>query len=439
MTADRLPVRPADGPPRHRPKVRYLLLHAYGRGGTIRTVMNQTNSLVAAGWEVELVSAIRRRDDLQFPLDERVRVSTVVDLRDDAYVRPIGLIERWQEWRKGRLLAEPPRAVPPGEFGYRHFNRYVEQQLARYLRTLRDGVLVTTRPALNLLAAEHAAGGVIRVAQEHMNHGTHKRDVQERIRESYPSFDAVAVLTERDREEYARLLPGTRVVRIPNAVHSLDQVPSDHRSKIAVAAGRLFPQKGFDILIPAWAKLVETYPDWQLRIYGSGEKKAQLRELVDKHHLYNHVFLMGHTDRLDDELAKASFYVLSSRFEGLPMVMIEAMSHALPVVGFDCPTGPSDVLTHGVDGLLVPPEDPDALAEAMGKLMGDRALRADMGMAAVMTAASYGPDAVHPRWEALFTELHRLHRLDRLPEGRGARGDATAGRQAHAAAEGPLA
>jgi glycosyltransferase involved in cell wall biosynthesis len=393
---------------RKRPKVRYLLLHAYGRGGTIRTVMNQANSLVQAGWEVELVSAVRRRDDIQFPLDPRVTVSTVVDEREDAYTPPRGVVGRWQDRRRGKLVEQPAQHIPEGEFGYRYFNRYIEQRLIAYLSSLRDGVLVTTRPALNFLAAEHATGGVLRIAQEHMNHGTHKRDVRKRIRETYPHFDAVAVLTERDRQEYEALLPGTRIVRIPNAVHSLDQVPSDHHSKIAVAAGRLFPQKGFDMLIPAWATLVETYPDWQLRIYGSGEKKAELRALIEEHHLYNHVFLMGHTDRLDDELAKASFYVLSSRFEGLPMVMIEAMSHALPVVSFDCPTGPSDVLTHGVDGLLVPPEDSDALAEAMAKLMGDRALRADMGVAAVLTAASYGPDAVHPRWEALFSELQEL-------------------------------
>ncbi|MFF6994569.1 glycosyltransferase family 4 protein [Streptomyces sp. NPDC008313] len=387
------------------PRVRYLLLHAYGRGGTIRTVMNQANSLVAAGWDVELVSAVRRRDAVRFPLDARVRVSTVVDLREGAHTPAAGILGGWRERRRGRMLGRPAKHIPAGEFGYRYFNRYVETRLIAYLRSLDDGILVTTRPALNFLAAEHATGGVIRVAQEHMNHGTHKRDVRRRIKETYPRFDAVAVLTERDREEYGRLLPGTRVVRIPNAVHSLDQVASNHRSRIAVAAGRLFPQKGFDLLIPAWAKLVETYPDWQLRIYGSGERKADLRALIEEHHLYNHVFLMGHTDRLDDELAKASFYVLSSRFEGLPMVMIEAMSHSLPVVGFDCPTGPADVLTHGVDGLLVPPEDPDALADAMSRLMGDGKLRADMGAAAVLTAASYGPDAVRPRWEDLFTGL----------------------------------
>jgi glycosyltransferase involved in cell wall biosynthesis len=400
------------------PKVRYLLLHAYGRGGTIRTVMNQANSLVAAGWDVELVSAVRRRDDIQFPLDDRVRVSTVVDLREGAYEAPTGMRGRLRDRRRGKHLEQPARHIPPGEFGYRYFSRYLEDRLIDRLRGLSDGVLVTTRPALNFLAAEYATKGVIRVAQDHMNHATYKPDVQQRIKETYGRFDAIAVLTERDRREYQAMLPGSRVVRIPNAVHTLDQVPArPASSKIAVAAGRLFPQKGFDMLIPAWAKLVESYPDWQLRIYGSGEKKAELRALIDEHHLYNHVFLMGHTDRLDDELAKAAFYVLSSRFEGLPMVMIEAMSHALPVVSFDCPTGPADVLTHGVDGLLVPPEDPDALAEAMAKVMADGQLRADMGAAAVMTAAGYGPDAVHPRWEALFTDLNEQRHLSGAPKG----------------------
>lgn len=347
------------GHPARRPRVRWLLPHAHGRDSVVRATVNQADALVAAGWDVELVSAVQHRDEPRSPLDPQVRVATVD-----------------------------------------------ERQLTSYLGTLSDGILITTSPALSSLAAEHATGGVIRVAREHNSHGTHEPEVQRHIRKTYPLLDAVTVPTEPDREEYARLLPGTRVVRIPNAVRSLDQVPSDPRSKIAVAAGRLLPRAGFDLLIAAWAKLVRSYPDWRLRIYGSGEQQTHLRALIEQHHLYNHVFLMGHTGRLDDELAKASVYVVSSRCGGGPMAMVEAMSHALPVVAFDTSAGPSEVLTHGGDGLLVPPEDPDALAEALGKLMGDRALRAGMGVAAAMTAASYRPDAVRPRWSDLFTELY---------------------------------
>lgn len=386
-------------------KIRYLLLHAYGTGGTIRTVMNQANTLVAAGHEIELVSVIRHRDDIRFPLDPRVEVTSLIDGRG---AKTIG-VENWKETLRDeqdiKLSETAPAYVPEGEFGSRYFNRYVETKVEEYLRQVPDGILVSTRPALNILAARYAPRHLIRVAQEHMNLSVHRADVVRAIKHYYPMFDAVAVLTHRDLEEYSDILPGTRMVRIPNAVHSLDQEPSDWTNKIAAAAGRLAHQKGFDMLIPAWRKVADRHPDWQLRIFGLGERKDELRALIEKHHLYNHVLLMGHTEQLDDELAKSSLYVLSSRFEGLPMVMIEAMAHALPVVSFDCPTGPADVLTDGKEGILVPPEDTEGLADALCRIMDDQALREKMGTAALQTAHDYAPAAVHPQWESLFTEL----------------------------------
>lgn len=374
-------------------RIRYLLLHAYGTGGTTRTVFNQANSMVAAGHDVELVSVLRRRDDVRFPLDERVTVTSLVDQRGT----PSG--------PEARAERKRPKYIPAGEMGIRYFSRDSEKAVIDYLRGLRDGILVTTRPALNVLSARFAAKGVVRVAQEHMNLSVHAPDVRAAIARYYREFPIVAVLTERDREEYAELLPRTRVVRIPNAVHSMEQQRCDPSARIAVAAGRLFTQKGFDMLIPAFAKAVERHPDWQLRIYGQGEKRDMLRGLIERHHMYNHIFLMGHTEKLDDELAKSSFYVLSSRFEGLPMVMIEAMAHALPVVSFDCPTGPRDVVTDGRDGLLVPANDIDGLGEAMSRLMDDEELRSEMGSAALKTAREFAPEAVHPAWDRLFAEL----------------------------------
>ncbi len=385
-------------------KIRYLLLHAYGTGGTIRTVMNQANTLVASGHDVEIVTVIRHREEIQFPLDERVVVTALIDGRE-AKAGAQGWKEGLRNAADIKLAHTEPALIPAGEFGVRYFNRYVEVVVGEYLSGLTDGILVTTRPALNILAAHHAPRELVRVAQEHMNLSVHRPDVVRAIKRYYPLFDAVAVLTHRDLEDYAGILPDTRVLRIPNAVHSMEQEPSDWTNKVVVAAGRLAPQKGFDMLIPAWAKVAERHPDWQLRIFGNGEKRAQLRALIEEHHLYNNVLLMGQTRELDDELAKSSMYVLSSRFEGLPMVMIEAMTHALPVVSFDCPTGPADVLTDGKEGALVPAGDVDALADALCRLMDDKALREKMGTAALQTSHDYSPAAVHPQWEKLFTDL----------------------------------
>ncbi|OEV03968.1 glycosyltransferase family 4 protein [Streptomyces oceani] len=384
-------------------RIAYLLLHAWGMGGTIRTVMNQANTLVAAGHEVELVSAVRHRDEVRFPLDPRVRVTALTDSRG-ASAPTVAATP--SDGQSDKPKEDAPLHIPRGEFGYRYFNRHLEDAIMAYCSGVRDiDVLVSTRPGLNFLVARSAPKSIVRVAQEHMNLSVHRPDVRKSIKDYYPKFDAVAVLTHRDREDYGELLPKARILRIPNAVHEIEPRSVDYDSKIVSAAGRLAPQKGFDMLLPAFQKVAERHPDSQLRIYGGGEKKAELREQIEKLHLYNHVYLMGHTSQLDKELAKSSVYVLSSRFEGLPMVMIEAMTHGLCVVSFDCPTGPADVLTDGQEGLLVPAEDVDALADALCTVLDDADLRRRMGGTARESARDYAPAAVHPQWEKLFEEL----------------------------------
>ncbi|WP_093887858.1 glycosyltransferase family 4 protein [Streptosporangium canum] len=379
-------------------RIRYMLLHAYGMGGTIRTVVNQANAMAAAGHDVEIVSAVRRRDTPRFRIDPRVQVTALTDQRGGVRADSLGR----RVWRRVR-----GKIVPYGEFAASYFTERVERAVIDYVSALEDGILVTTRPALNLISARRTPGSVVRIAQEHMNLTTHPESVRREIARHYGRLDAVAVLTATDRKDYQALLPGTPVVRIPNAVHTLDRAPSRQENRLVIAAGRLVAQKGFDLLIPAFGQVVRHHPDWRLRVYGTGPKKAELRALIKEHRLADNVTLMGRSDRLDEELAQASLYVLSSRFEGLPMVMIEAMSHALPVVAFDCPTGPRDVITEEVDGLLVPPRDVDALAAAVSRLIADRELRRRMGAAAVRTAGDYAPEAVTPLWERLFTELLR--------------------------------
>ncbi|OPG07350.1 glycosyltransferase family 4 protein [Microbispora sp. GKU 823] len=377
-------------------RIRYLLLHAYGMGGTIRTVVNQANAMAALGHEVEIVSVVRRRDEPQFRLHPDVALTTLVDQRTGVQADSLGR----RVWRRLR-----GKIVPYGEFAAGYFTERVEKAVIDYVASVDDGVLVTTRPALNLISARRASGNVVRVAQEHMNLGTYPGALREEIVRHYGAFDAIAVLTAGDRREYERALPGTRIVRIPNAVHAVNQVPSRQEHPVVVAAGRLVRQKGFDLLLPAFAQVVKEHPEWRLRVFGTGPRKAALRALIREHGLSAHVTLMGRTNRLDDELARASIYALSSRFEGLPMVMIEAMTHALPIVAFDCPTGPRDVLTDGTDGVLVPCEDVDALAAALNRLIADRDLRLRMGAAAAATAREYAPENVMPQWENLFTEL----------------------------------
>jgi glycosyltransferase involved in cell wall biosynthesis len=289
---------------------------------------------------------------------------------------------------------------------FRRWDPVVDLRLVRYFRAENDGVLVTTRPGLNVLSAYAAPRRLVRVAQDHMNLGSYKPALREAILRAYPRLDVVTVLTERDRQDYRQALgSGVRVEQIPNGVPEPRPAPAALDAKVLVAAGRLLSQKGFDMLLDAFALVSARHPDWELRIFGSGPWQARLTAQIDRLGLTGRAHLKGATTRLDDELAAASIFVLSSRFEGLPMVLLEAMAAGLPPVAFDCPTGPGEVIGNGTSGLLVPPTDTAALAAGICALIEDPDRRRAMGAAARDRSRAYSMPAVTAQWERLFTDL----------------------------------
>jgi glycosyltransferase involved in cell wall biosynthesis len=147
------------------------------------------------------------------------------------------------------------------------------------------------------------------------------------------------------------------------------------------------------------------HPGWTLRIYGGGPERAALQAQIESEGMAGRIELMGPTRQLGRALAEASVFVLSSRFEGFGLVILEAMSAGLPVVSFDCPRGPAEIITSGRDGTLVPPEDVPALADALDELVADAARRRAYGAAALQTAAAYDQREIGARWDALLDSL----------------------------------
>jgi glycosyltransferase involved in cell wall biosynthesis len=375
------------------PEVRVLVLHAFGLGGTVRTSFNLVEGL-AQHRPVELVSVIRRRDSAFLRPPPGVPVAVVDDQRPGAPRRLVA-----------RVLARlPSLLVHPEDYAYPQCSLWTDVALARWLRALRTGVLITTRPAFNLLAARLTGPGVVTIGQEHMNFLAHRRRLAADMRSGYRGLDVLTVLTQADERDFATALAGTqvRVVRIPNAVPRLDGGLAGLDGKLVLAAGRLESQKGFDLLIRAWERVAAVHPDWRLRIYGSGPRRDDLRAMILERGLYDSVFLMGRTRRMGEALAKASLFVLSSRFEGFGMVIVEALSKGLPVVSFDCPRGPGEILRQRVDGILVPAGDVGALAQGILELIEDEPRRREYGRAARESARSYAVDAIAERWEELL-------------------------------------
>jgi glycosyltransferase involved in cell wall biosynthesis len=383
--------------------IRFVIMNAYAVGGTIRTTFT-TAAELAKRHDVEIVSVLRFRDKPSFPRPKGVRLIGLTDLREERMQRLAGHWgprARFQTWATGRRT----RLISSYDFRHPNFNLLSDVNLLRYLLPLRDGVVIGTRPAINLAVAHVVSPSVVRVGQDHMNLGTYNDGLKAQIAAVYPQLDLVSTLTEGDAEAYRTHLKGqTRVECMPNGVPELGGRRATLESKVVVAAGRMGPQKGFDRLLPVWAKVAPEHPDWELKIWGGGKGIGKLRRQAEELGIADSTHVMGFTSKLHDEFSDSSLYVMSSRKEGFPMVLLEAMSVGLPVVSYDCPTGPRDIIREGVDGYVVPDGDGDALAAALARLMDDPEARKRFGAAAVEGAARYDIATIAGRWEELLAE-----------------------------------
>jgi glycosyltransferase involved in cell wall biosynthesis len=172
-----------------------------------------------------------------------------------------------------------------------------------------------------------------------------------------------------------------------------------------VAAGRLDAHKGFDRLIDAYAPIAEKRPDWRLDIYGSGSLRSQLQAQIDRLGIGGRVALQGFTRELPSVLAQSSVYALTSHSEGFPMVLLEAMSTGLPLVSYDCPRGPADLVRDGVNGRLVPDGEQQALTDALLQVIDDEPLRRSMGKRAWLDAHAYELPVITQRWNDVFEQV----------------------------------
>jgi glycosyltransferase involved in cell wall biosynthesis len=390
----RLPARRSAGLTPDAP-VRFVLANAHAMGGTVRAVLALAEQL-AIRRPVEIIAVRRHVERPFFPHPARVTI-TVLD--DRVAPRPL---------RQRLLGALPSLLVHPEDYAYPGASLWTDLQLLRRLRRARDGAVIATRPAWALLASAALPTGTPLVAQEHMHLRAHRPALAADIARRYWQLDALTVLTAEDRADYAELLPGLPVQVIPNPVAPLPGGAASPDARIVVAAGRLARQKGFDLLIDAFAGVAPRRPGAELRIYGGGKQKEALERQIAGAGLEGRVRLMGSTRSLGEAFAQGSVFVLSSRWEGFGVVLVEAMAAGLAAVSFDCPRGPGEILAGGRHGVLVEAGDVTGLARELEALLGDRGRRRALGVLARERARAYEPERIAARWEALLDGLEQV-------------------------------
>ncbi len=222
---------------------------------------------------------------------------------------------------------------------------------------------------------------------------------------TYGRATALVVQT-REIEAWCKARFSTEICVIPNPVRRPQdkRINSMNGRSTVVAAGRLMHQKGFDLLVNAFAKVADAFPEWDLVVYGEGEDRSMLEGLIQKHGLQDRVSFPGWVGDLAEKLRQTDIFCLSSRFEGFPNVLCEAMSLGLPVVATNCSSGPADIITDGVDGVLVPSEDETALAQGLRHLMEDESLRSRLGGNAMTISERYALDKIVAAWDECMAQ-----------------------------------
>ena len=214
--------------------------------------------------------------------------------------------------------------------------------------------------------------------------------------------DCLVTLTKQDVPFWKKYVK--RIEVIPNMLTITPKKVVNYETKRVISAGRYMSEKGFDMLLEAWHLLTEEFCDWNLYIFGNGDRSAY-QEIVNKYNMGDSVHLMPASDNIAEEFSKSSLYVMSSRYEGFGLVLAEAMSCGLPCVSFDCPYGPREIIKDREDGLLAKYKNVRDLTHKMVSLMSDVELRQKMGEKAIKDITRYEPNGIMNQWINLFETI----------------------------------
>lgn len=375
-------------------KLIYCIHSVYNPGGMERVLLNKVSFLVEKlGWDILIVTTDQHNRPPFYPFPSQVRmVDLGINYSEDNKLGTIAKVRGYLRRRKMHkkaltelLMREKADIV---------ISLYPSE--SSFLCDIRDG----SKKVLELhfckfFRLQYGRKGLMGLIDRY------RTWLDERI---VRRFDRFVVLTEEDKGYWGNL-PNLEV--IPNAALFIAPRLSAQTEKRVIAVGRLDYQKGFDRLIQAW-RLVQQNPvcqDWRLDIFGQGEWQEMLEAMIHEYGLTHSAHINPPSKRIGEEYAASSLLVMSSHYEGFPMVMIEAMACGLPVVAFDFKCGPKDIILEGQNGIIVPEGDIPQLAQAITQLIEQETLRKAMSKEAREVTNRYSEERIMQQWIDLFTSL----------------------------------
>lgn len=357
-------------------RICFLIADISGKGGTERVTTDIANGLLNKGKEVSIITC-KGFGGNRYGLDTNIKIYCLHGEKSKGYVlrKLCNSIKIWNIIRKNK------------------FDVVIAVDIYLYLYLL----LVQITGICRCIAWEHFNYYI-----SDTKYSLIARNIAVKL------ADRIVVLGKKDLENYRKhYRNANNIVYIynPVAFQKTEYIGAD--TYRIIAAGRLCKQKGFDLLIKAWKKVEMNEKidgKWKLDIFGDGEEEKYLNELIEKNRL-KRIFLKGYTDDLEKEITESSIFVLSSRYEGFVLVLLEAQAKGLPCISFNCKEGPSEIIRDGVNGFLVEEENAEILADKMMILMNNRELRINFAENAQRDLQRFELETILDSWEKLLNEI----------------------------------
>ena len=378
-------------------KLVYITPALYMAGGVERVLTLKANYFAEHfGYDITIILTEGKDKPLFYPLSNKIKM---INLN-------IGFEELWACSFIKKI------------FIYLKKQRQFKKALTKELMRIRPDVTVSLlRREINFI--NDIKDGSRKIGEMHINRANYRNYNTEKVNllkrlfaklwssnllHHLQKLDKLVVLTDRDRDSWMEL---NNVVTIPDPLSISPTTISPLTEKRVVAIARYSHEKGIDLLLKAWSIVEKQISDWRLDVYGDGDR-APYEQLIDELKI-NRKFcqLHGRTDDVEKEYCNSSIFVLSSRFEGFGLVLIEAMACGLPVVSFDCPWGPRSIISEGKDGILVENGNFDSLALCITMLINDHKLRYSLATSCVQSVRRYELENIAKKWKALFEYFSR--------------------------------
>ncbi|OPC58325.1 glycosyltransferase family 4 protein [Elizabethkingia miricola] len=374
-------------------RIVYSILGTYNSGGMERVLANKANYLAEMGYDITIITTDQRERSPYFQLDPRIKnIDLGINYTDN---NDKGLLEKLfsypQKQKAHKLKLKEVLSDLKADIVISMFDND-----ASFIYKIKDGSKKVLEIHFSRFKRiQYGRKGVWKIINQLRSNADLKVVKQ---------YDRFVVLTHEDKSYWGNL---NNIEVIPNANSFVSSKQSDLESKRVIAVGRYDYQKGFDELINIWKEVYAKHPDWSLDIFGHGPLKDELQSLIDQLGLTKTIHLCAPVKNIEQEYLNSSILAMTSRYEGLPMTLLEAQVCGLPLVSYACKCGPRDIIKDGINGYLIEENDQEEMIEKLIHLINDGELRKQMGEASYKLSDNYSEDRIMQQWIDLFKEVNK--------------------------------